>query len=51
MATSLLYVIKPSDGESLAFEIWEMQSTFSFLLLTDLLWPGMEAPDRFLYKV
>ena len=40
------FVIKPSDGEALALEIWGMWSTLSLPLLPGPLWHRMVAPDR-----
>ena len=44
------YDIKPSNGEALALEIWEMGSTPSLPLLSGSLRLGVVAPDRVLSK-
>ena len=38
-------VIKQSDGEAPALDIWEVWSTPSLPLLPGPLWPGVVAPD------
>ena len=41
--------IKKSDDEPPALKILRMQSTSSLLLTPGPLWPGVVAPDRFIY--